>query len=132
MIHEYEKEYVDLSQFFAVENVRSLSGWRAVEQGKRKPLPRLRRWAPSARTTSQVLQGHLYGGLSMRPAARLLRAAQRQYRRPAPLSGRLVRAQVHPDQEHPAAGTAKGAGDRSTPHGRQGGQGAAHGHDYQT
>lgn len=41
MIHEYEKEYVDLSQFFAVENVRSLSGWRAVEQGKRKPLPKI-------------------------------------------------------------------------------------------
>lgn len=41
MIHEYEKEYVDLSQFFAVENVRSLSGWRAVEQGKRKALPKI-------------------------------------------------------------------------------------------
>lgn len=41
MIHEFEKEYVDLSQFFAVENVRSLSGWRAVEQGKRKPLPKI-------------------------------------------------------------------------------------------
>lgn len=41
MIHEYEKEYLDLSQFFSVENVRSLSGWRAVEQGKRKPLPKI-------------------------------------------------------------------------------------------
>ncbi len=41
MIHAYEKEYVDLSQFFAVENVRSLSGWRAVEQGKRKALPKI-------------------------------------------------------------------------------------------
>lgn len=41
MIHEYEKEYVDLSQFFTVENVRGLSGWRAVEQGKRKPLPKI-------------------------------------------------------------------------------------------
>lgn len=41
MIHEYEKEYVDLAQFFTVENVRSLSGWRAVEQGKRKPLPKI-------------------------------------------------------------------------------------------
>ena len=41
MIHEYEKEYVDLSQFFTVENVRSLSGWRAVEQGKRKALPKI-------------------------------------------------------------------------------------------
>lgn len=41
MIHEYEKEYVDLSQFFSVENVRSLSGWRAVEQGKRKSLPKI-------------------------------------------------------------------------------------------
>ena len=41
MIHEYEKEYLDLSQFFAVENVRSLSGWRAVEQGKRKALPKI-------------------------------------------------------------------------------------------
>ena len=41
MIHEYEKEYVDLSQFFAVENVRSLSGWRAVEKGKRKALPKI-------------------------------------------------------------------------------------------
>ena len=41
MIHEYEKEYVDLSQFFAVENVRGLSGWRAVEQGKRKALPKI-------------------------------------------------------------------------------------------
>ena len=40
-IHEFEKEYVDLSQFFTVENVRSLSGWRAVEQGKRKPLPKI-------------------------------------------------------------------------------------------
>ena len=41
MIHEYEKEYLDLSQFFAVENVRALSGWRAVEQGKRKTLPKI-------------------------------------------------------------------------------------------
>ena len=41
MIHEYEKEYLDLSQFFAVENVRALSGWRAVEQGKRKALPKI-------------------------------------------------------------------------------------------
>lgn len=41
MIHEYEKEYLDLSQFFTVETVRSLSGWRAVEQGKRKPLPKI-------------------------------------------------------------------------------------------
>ena len=41
MVHEYEKEYLDLSQFFAVENVRSLSGWRAVEQGKRKALPKI-------------------------------------------------------------------------------------------
>lgn len=41
MIHEYEKEYLDLSQFFKVENVRAMSGWRAVEQGKRKPLPKI-------------------------------------------------------------------------------------------
>lgn len=41
MIHEYEKEYLDLAQFFAVENVRALSGWRAVEQGKRKALPKI-------------------------------------------------------------------------------------------
>jgi len=40
MIHEYEKEYLDLSQFFTVENVRTLTGWRAIEQGKRKPLPK--------------------------------------------------------------------------------------------
>lgn len=41
MIHEYEKEYLDLAQLFAVENVRALSGWRAVEQGKRKALPKI-------------------------------------------------------------------------------------------
>lgn len=41
MIREYEKEYLDLSQFFTVESVRTLSGWRAVEQGKRKPLPKI-------------------------------------------------------------------------------------------
>ncbi len=41
LIHAYEKEYVDLAQFFAVENVRALSGWRAVEQGKRKALPKI-------------------------------------------------------------------------------------------
>lgn len=41
MIHEYEKEYLDLSQFFTVENVRAMSGWRAVEQGRRKPLPKI-------------------------------------------------------------------------------------------
>lgn len=41
IIHEYEKDLVDLSQFFTVENVRSLSGWRAFEQGKRKPLPKV-------------------------------------------------------------------------------------------
>lgn len=41
MIHEYEKEYLDLSQFFTVENVRAMSGWRAVDQGKRKPLPKI-------------------------------------------------------------------------------------------
>ncbi len=28
MIHEYEKEYLDLSQFFTVEAVRTLTGWR--------------------------------------------------------------------------------------------------------
>lgn len=41
LIHEYEKEYLDLSQFFTVEQVRGLSGWRAVEQGKRKALPKI-------------------------------------------------------------------------------------------
>lgn len=41
MIHEYEKEYLDLSRFFTVEQVRALSGWRAIEQGKRKPLPKI-------------------------------------------------------------------------------------------
>lgn len=41
MIHEYEKEYLDLSQFFTVESVRTLSGWRAIEQGKRKALPKI-------------------------------------------------------------------------------------------
>ena len=41
LIHEYEKEYLDLSRLFSVEQVRSLSGWRAVEQGKRKPLPKI-------------------------------------------------------------------------------------------
>lgn len=41
MIHQMEKEYVDLSQFFRVENVRAMSGWRAVETGKRKPLPKI-------------------------------------------------------------------------------------------
>ena len=41
LIHAYEKEYLDLAQFFAVENVRALSGWRAVEQGKRKALPKI-------------------------------------------------------------------------------------------
>ena len=41
MIHEYEKEYLDLSQFFTVENVRSLSGWRAIEAGERKALPKI-------------------------------------------------------------------------------------------
>lgn len=41
MIHEYEKEYLDLSQLFTVESVRSSSGWRAVEQGKRKALPKI-------------------------------------------------------------------------------------------
>lgn len=41
LIHEYEKEYLDLSRFFTVEQVRTLSGWRAVELGKRKPLPKI-------------------------------------------------------------------------------------------
>ena len=41
LIHEYEKEYMDLSRFFTVEQVRTLSGWRAIEQGKRKPLPKI-------------------------------------------------------------------------------------------
>lgn len=41
LIHEYEKEYLDLSRFFTVEQVRALSGWRAIEQGKRKPLPKI-------------------------------------------------------------------------------------------
>lgn len=40
-IHQMEKEYLDLSQFFTVESVRALSGWRAVEQGQRKPLPKI-------------------------------------------------------------------------------------------
>lgn len=41
IIHEYEKELLDLSQFFTVETVRSLSGWRAFEKGARKPLPKV-------------------------------------------------------------------------------------------
>lgn len=41
MIHEYEKEYLDLSQFFSVETVRLPSGWRAIETGKRKTLPKV-------------------------------------------------------------------------------------------
>lgn len=41
IIHQYEKQYLDLSQFFTVETVRSLSGWRAIEQGRRKPLPKI-------------------------------------------------------------------------------------------
>ena len=41
MIHEYEKEYLDLSQFFTVETVQTLSGWRAIEQRKRKALPKI-------------------------------------------------------------------------------------------
>lgn len=41
MIHEYEKEYLDLSRFFSVENVRLPSGWRAVETGARKVLPKV-------------------------------------------------------------------------------------------
>ena len=41
MIHQLEKEYLDLSQFFTVETVTTLSGWRAVEQGSRKPLPKI-------------------------------------------------------------------------------------------
>lgn len=41
MIHQMEKEYVDLSQFFRVESVNAMSGWRAVETGKRKPLPKI-------------------------------------------------------------------------------------------
>lgn len=41
MIHEYEKEYLDLSQFFSVETVRLPSGWRAIETGRRKTLPKV-------------------------------------------------------------------------------------------
>lgn len=41
MIHELEKEYVDLSQFFTVEPVNTMSGWRAIETGKRKKLPKI-------------------------------------------------------------------------------------------
>lgn len=41
MIHEYEKEYLDLSQFFTVETVRLPSGWRAIEKGARKVLPKV-------------------------------------------------------------------------------------------
>lgn len=41
MIHEYEKEYLDLSQFFNVEQVSAPTGWRAVESGARKKLPKI-------------------------------------------------------------------------------------------
>lgn len=41
MIHQLEKEYLDLSQLFTVETVTTLSGWRAVEQGTRKALPKI-------------------------------------------------------------------------------------------
>ena len=41
MIHEYEKEYLDLSRFFSVETVRLPSGWRAIETGKRKVLSKV-------------------------------------------------------------------------------------------
>ena len=41
MIHQMEKEYLDLSQFFTVEQVTTLSGWRAVENGTRKKLPKI-------------------------------------------------------------------------------------------
>ena len=41
LIREYEKDTLDLSRLFTVENVRRPSGWRAIEQGKRKPLPKI-------------------------------------------------------------------------------------------
>lgn len=41
MIHQMEKEYLDLSQFFNVEQVSTLTGWRAVESGTRKKLPKI-------------------------------------------------------------------------------------------
>lgn len=41
MIHQMEKEYLDLSQFFNVETVSTLTGWRAVESGTRKKLPKI-------------------------------------------------------------------------------------------
>lgn len=41
MIIEEAKDYLDLSTFFNVEEVRSLSGWRAVETGTRKKLPQI-------------------------------------------------------------------------------------------
>ncbi len=41
MIHQLEKEYLDLSQFFTVETVSTLSGWRAVDSGTRKKLPKI-------------------------------------------------------------------------------------------
>lgn len=49
MIHEYEKEYLDLSQFFTVETVRTLSGWRAIETGNRKALPKVLEAKPIGR-----------------------------------------------------------------------------------
>ena len=41
MIVEEAKDYLDLAAFFNVEDVRTLSGWRAVETGARKKLPQL-------------------------------------------------------------------------------------------
>lgn len=41
MIHRLEKDYLDLAQFFRVETVNTLTGWRAIETGSRKVLPKI-------------------------------------------------------------------------------------------
>lgn len=50
MIIELSRDYLDLSTFFNVENVTAPSGWRVVEAGTPKPLPKVAEMAVIGKT----------------------------------------------------------------------------------
>ncbi|MGM9649720.1 MAG: phage major capsid protein [Butyricicoccaceae bacterium] len=51
MIHEREKEYLDLSTLFATESVSAMSGWRAVATASSVALPKIEEGATIGKTS---------------------------------------------------------------------------------
>lgn len=133
MIHQLEKEYLDLSQLFTVETVTTLSGWRAVEQGTRKALPKIAEMGTV--------------GKDDQPKFAKVSYTVDKYGDRLPVSSELLEDNTAGLLQYLAnwfgpkyiltkntllLGSADSSGDGGGPHCRQRGQGAAPGHHHQT